>query len=350
MEKYIQIAELIKRRIEQGEYSLSPLPGAQRLAKDTGGSYLTVRQALSTLVSDGTLVKRSNGRLEPKAFPDGKVNALKVAFIHPAWELSKWDRLIYMNAMEAGCSYRPFFYSHSDDPLIYEALDGDFDLIFIQIDREDNLLLKKMVKRKDRVVTLFDDLSQYGIRCVDGVHPSEVSRLLKYLMELGHERIDIFNCEAHKRSMMERIKCFIAAREQLGISGEFHDFPAELFHPGCETARVQIRSIIEGGRLKATAILCLTADTAIGIMRGLRDHGLDVPGDVSVCCFGDAGKAGICIPSLTTLSIMDHNLEIKAIFDLYTGKGGDHQKLVYRPLAPQLYVGESTAKPRGIGQ
>ena len=44
--KYVQIAEQLKRRIENGDYNFCAMPGVPKLAAEIGVSYLTARQAV----------------------------------------------------------------------------------------------------------------------------------------------------------------------------------------------------------------------------------------------------------------------------------------------------------------
>ena len=108
--KYIQIAEHLKRRIENGDFSLSSIPGAQKLARETGCSYLTVRQAVQKLINDGVLRRGVTGRLDIANSPHKKAK-LKVAVIKPSWQYTKWDPVIFQIAEENGCYIQNVFFS-----------------------------------------------------------------------------------------------------------------------------------------------------------------------------------------------------------------------------------------------
>ena len=43
--KYVQIAEQLKRRIENGDYNFCAMPGVPKLAAEIGVSYLTIAKA-----------------------------------------------------------------------------------------------------------------------------------------------------------------------------------------------------------------------------------------------------------------------------------------------------------------
>lgn len=80
-------------------------------------------------------------------------------------------------------------------------------------------------------------------------------------------------------------------------------------------------------------VFCLTDTVAIGVLRGLADVGLDVPGQVKVIGFDNVAETGFTVPSLSTV---DPNLEVIAVraVDLLrekiagTGPPGAHQEMV----------------------
>lgn len=75
-----------------------------------------------------------------------------------------------------------------------------------------------------------------------------------------------------------------------------------------------------------TAIVCTTDNIAIGTIRYLNENKIDVPGDVSVCGFGNYHISDAIYPSLTTLDI-DYKylgkLAAKNINDLIDNKNMD---------------------------
>lgn len=61
-----------------------------------------------------------------------------------------------------------------------------------------------------------------------------------------------------------------------------------------------VRSLVERG-IEFDGVFCLTDTVAIGVLRGLADLGLDVPGQVKVIGFDDVSEAAFTVPSLTTI-------------------------------------------------
>lgn len=189
--KYVQIAEVLQRRIAHGDYLSGALPGAPKLMQEFGISYMTTRQAMQKLIDDGTVIRAANGRLEVPGAP-GDSPKLRVAYLHhSAIALSdKWRNAIAGAACKYGCSYQDIPFRYSEDAVVYETLDQDFDMIFFNISPLHPLLLEKLRRRSDRMISLFNDLTCYGIRCFDGINIEAIGHLVKFLHQRGCRRID----------------------------------------------------------------------------------------------------------------------------------------------------------------
>ena len=194
--KYVQIAEVLRRRIEHGDYFAGALPGAPKLMQEFGISYMTIRQAMQKLIDDGDVVRAANGRLEVPGVPGGTPR-LQVAYIHhSAIALNdKWRSAIAAAARKYGCSYQDVPFCYCDDAVVYETLDKEFDVIFFQISALNQLLLDKLRRRKEQVVSLFTDLTRFGIRCFDGINIEAISHLMNFLHRRGCRRIDFLSVE-----------------------------------------------------------------------------------------------------------------------------------------------------------
>ena len=343
--KYIQIAELFKRRLQRGDYSFSSLPGAQKLAAETGVSYLTARQAIQKLIDDGVLTRLETGRLDICCPTVVSRSGLNVAYIRPSYSgaYSVWDPILQQTAEEYNCGFRVINYSHDDDPIIFDALDGDFDLIFLQFHRNDPLFLEKLKKNRARLVSLFHDLTAHGIRCLDGPSPQRISTLMEYLHQLGHRNIDCFNSEPESPTVEQRIAEWRRNLERLGCRGELHNRPVRPFVPSITMAYETMNELIERKKLSSTAIFTITVESALGIMRSCYEHGIAIPDDLSLCSFGNPEKAAMAIPSVTIVNRPDPAPEVRAVFEYYLGLGGDAVRLMYRPENyDSLLIGEST--------
>ena len=269
--KYVQIAEQLKRRIENGDYNFCAMPGVPKLAAEIGVSYLTARQAVQKLITDGVLYRADNSRLEICNRPGSLRSAMKVAFIHPinVTSDSVWRNAICKTAGEFACSFREIVYCHDADPLLYEGLAGGFDLIFLQFDSADPLFLEKLRKLSDRLVTLFHDLTRYGIRCLDGLNPAAIDELIRYLYERGHRRIDCLNTQPASPTVDARIAQWRASLKKHGCTGRLHNDPVAPFVWSMPHAYDVLNGVIARGELDAdcprrVALLPRTRDPGTG--------------------------------------------------------------------------------------
>jgi LacI family repressor for deo operon, udp, cdd, tsx, nupC, and nupG len=95
-----------------------------------------------------------------------------------------------------------------------------------------------------------------------------------------------------------------------------------------------------------TGIVCGSDLMALGAIRAIRGHGLQVPWDVSVIGFDDSPLMDFTDPPLTTIrqnvgAIADG--AVKALLTEVTGGVAPHRESLVRP---ELVIRRSTARPR----
>jgi DNA-binding LacI/PurR family transcriptional regulator len=100
-----------------------------------------------------------------------------------------------------------------------------------------------------------------------------------------------------------------------------------------------------------TAVFVANDQTALGLVRGLADHGLRVPDDVAVVGFDDFPQAAFVDPALTTVRVDFPALgrlavaKLLALIDGAPAPGTGTDDLV----VPELVVRASSGPPRGRG-
>lgn len=99
-----------------------------------------------------------------------------------------------------------------------------------------------------------------------------------------------------------------------------------------------------------TAVFCGNDEIAMGVMRGLTDAGLTVPGDVSVAGFDDHPLAAMWVPAITTAH-QDFNGLGRRGFELLMDAISGGSSKTFSSELPLVVMRESTgappAKPRG---
>ena len=349
--KYVQIAEVLQRRIAHGDYLSGALPGAPKLMQEFGISYMTTRQAMQKLIDDGTVIRAANGRLEVPGAP-GDSPKLRVAYLHTsAIALSdKWRNANAGAACKYECSYQDIPFRYSEDAVVYETLDQDFDLTFFHLSPLHPLLLEKLRRRSDRMISLFNDLTCYGIRCFDGINIEAIGHLVKFLHQRGCRRIDFFTVEPNLNRLSSRQLPWERALTKYGCTGMVWDDRTIPPEPSLVHAIHYADQLVRAGKLDgADAIFCTSVEAARGVIRALTDHRIRVPEDIAVVSFGSPEQARVHTPSITIVNTPDLMPLVSKIYEHYLGITPAPERLYYRfeleDLSPEevLWIGESTA-------
>lgn len=121
-----------------------------------------------------------------------------------------------------------------------------------------------------------------------------VERAVEHLAALGHCRIAYVNGPLRSWSSKERREAFVSASARVGAQG----FELGPVVPHFETGLVLATEV---SSLGVTAVVAYNDLVALGLVAGLRQQGLDVPGDVSIVGIDDIVMASMAAPPLTTI-------------------------------------------------
>ena len=144
------------------------------------------------------------------------------------------------------------------------------------------------------VATPVENVSRVRVNYASGIR-----KAVQYLYHVGHRRMAFVGHHTALPPLSVREKAF---RETV------EDFVPEVTWmsrssaDGLDGGRFAAREILASG-FHPTAIVCVNDLMAFGVVRELREHGLAVPGDVSVTGFDNIKLSEYCYPSLTTLHI-----------------------------------------------
>ena len=118
---------------------------------------------------------------------------------------------------------------------------------------------------------------------------------VEHLLELGHETVWHVSGPRDWLEARDRVDGWCQVLEAAGrqvppaISGDWS--PRSGYDAGNRLA----------ARTDVTAVFCANDQQALGMLRALHEHGVDVPGDVSVVGFDDIPEAEYLSPPLTTV-------------------------------------------------
>lgn len=337
--------ELFKQRLRTGAYRLRGIPGERKLATDLGISYMSARKVVQRLVEDHTLRRAENGRLE---LVEGRRNTegLNIGFVAPAFAAQVILELQYdLSSLleEVGGVVRPVTYVQPSDPVIFEALEGGFDGLFVILPvGAPQLLIDRLARYRDRVVILWQDMSHLGLLSVVTGPSRFIGKGLDHLAALGHKRVDCLNTLPHEPIVLDRMRYWRLGIEQRGLGGELFDRPTQAFACSITAAYEAFGAMIKDG-LRSTAYFCSTTELGRGVLRACHEHGIRVGTDISVFGYGELSVAKLTVPSLTAVEIGNPRQLMSMGLEWITTKGENWQRpMRLEPDDVNLFIGEST--------
>jgi DNA-binding LacI/PurR family transcriptional regulator len=354
MTKIKQIQSILERRIRHGDYLLTGLPAERELSREVGASRMTARKAIERLMEKGLLQRQPNGRLTIKR--DITETQAIFAFLVPSTSsgnVERWRLAIETAAREVHAQVRTILYVHWDDPVLLDAIEN-FDSVFLFPSGEEmpGRILARLREAGRSLVVLEHDLTAHNIPSIWLFPSFFTQRLLDILGELGHRTVDCFNVQTIDPVISNRIEQWNLWRATHRIGGRIHGEPVEPYTPyeaQLTWAYDHMCKILDKDGLKSTALFCTTAIGAIGAIRAMRDKGIKVGEDISVCTINDEGLARYLSPSLTCIEMPDPTPYIRMGIERMRSSDSDTEwigSLLTQPSQPQLFIGESTGRAK----
>jgi LacI family transcriptional regulator len=163
-----------------------------------------------------------------------------------------------------------------------------------------------------------------------------------HLVGLGHRRIAIITGPQEQDNAVARLAGYRTALIQAGIGAD-----DDLVRDGDYSVDGGFRAASVLLRLDdpPTAVFATSDDTAIGVLRAAREHGVRVPDDLSVVGFDDLPVAAWLDPALTTVRQPLAEIGDAAVTLVHRAREGAPGP-AHLELATRLVVRASTAPPR----
>lgn len=346
MAKYQEICEILSSRIENGDYAGGRIPPLRKLAEDMGVSYLTARQAVNRLKEKGIVGNSSSGR-SIHVNGSGTVHPL-VALITPFWHFTEWHSTINEKVKECGGQLRIFAFTTETDPIINEALNEEFDLIFIDLPANPNArLLERIAKLKKRAVVMFQDRTEYGIRSILGAPVESIGLFIEKLKHAGAKQIDMISQEPEDNfNLNERRDVWRKYLKKFRLTGTYHTYQAKRFKHNQITAKHLCTELLENHPLP-DAFFCAEDNTAIGLYRACYEKKIRIGTDVSVFCFGASSDCKLMTPALAT--VVNHGISelVEKIIRQYCPGNQISDQLLYTLKTIEIFEGESLKPEKG---
>lgn len=142
-----------------------------------------------------------------------------------------------------------------------------------------------------------------------------VKQALKYLIKCGHKEIGFIGerntlGDLKIPSLDARLKYYLEYMQEEKILNEDYIINASMNSKGGYEAIVKY---ISEGKKMPTAFLAANDSIATGVIRGLQEHGLSIPNDVSIIGFNDTIVSKYTNPPLTSIGVYVEELAEEAV-------------------------------------
>ena len=168
---------------------------------------------------------------------------------------------------------------------------------------------------------------------------------VEYLYAMGHRRIGLVAGDIELESGRQRLGSYRIGLDEAGI--EFDEDLVVYGNYRQDEAYQGARKLISLQQPPTALLVCNELMTG-EVLRCLRDHGVSIPGDISLVGFDDPDWAGFYSPAITTLREERHYMGKLACDALLSGLEHRHvlQDSALLTLRTRLVVRQSCAPPR----
>ncbi|MEU1785221.1 LacI family DNA-binding transcriptional regulator [Streptomyces sparsogenes] len=165
---------------------------------------------------------------------------------------------------------------------------------------------------------------------------------VRHLVELGHERIGLAIGPTRFVPSRRKAEGFVAAlHTMLGVGRHEAEKLIQRTLFTVEGGHAAGGALVEAG---CTGIVCGSDPMALGVIRAVRERGLDVPRDISVIGFDDSPLIPFTDPPLTTVRQPVQAMATAAVGALLEEIGGTPVQRTEFVFQPELVVRDSTAQ------
>jgi LacI family transcriptional regulator len=142
-------------------------------------------------------------------------------------------------------------------------------------------------------------------------------KVTEYLVNRGHKKIGFIAGPEKVFTSLERLQGYKHVLKSNGLDycNDFVSYSDYSYSGGYEACKELINRMKD-----MTAICCANDNIALGAMSVLKEHGFNIPEDISVISIGDFNTAKYADPPLTTLAIPYYDIGQMAVDVIVEGK------------------------------
>jgi DNA-binding LacI/PurR family transcriptional regulator len=222
---------------------------------------------------------------------------------------------------------------------IFQEQRVDGILVLTPINEEDYIL--EMKKKNVPFVLIDNQKSNSSVSSILIDNYKGGYEAANHLIQLGHKKIGYIGGDVVYLSSTEREKGF---RDALKDS-EIEPYKTENGNFGAQSGYDITKKWLEQGIIP-TGIFVADDYGAFGAIDAIREFGLKVPEDISVCGFDDDPLSSLLHPKLTTVKQPGEEIGKKAVevlLDLINGSGRRNSTI---KIQPELIIRQSTSIPK----
>jgi LacI family transcriptional regulator len=179
------------------------------------------------------------------------------------------------------------------------------------------------------------DISSVAVDDVAGA-----AMAVEHLLSLGHRRIGFINGPSTITQCVDRRAGVMRALEAAGL-GRSAVVEIEVPALNADGGEAGVTQLLDGGP-PPTALFCVNDLTALGAMRTLRAHGMQIPRDMAVVGYDDVNFASMLTTPLTSVRQPTHELGRVAADLLLRAAGPDGAPAQHVEFQPELVVRASS--------
>lgn len=202
---------------------------------------------------------------------------------------------VVMGSEKQGYSVTIVLDGTKDGPkdLLHLVRAREVDGLVFAITRNDDSRLETL--RNQKIPFVLTNSVAPGCHCVDNNPGPGMQKAFDYLISMGHQSVGYISGDPHYHNAQERLEIFRKLSVAAGIQtthmeGNFS-----------KTSGYYCAAKLLQGNNRPSLIMTSSDREAIGVLHYCRDHGIAVPGEVSIIGYDNLDPSEFLSPSLTTV-------------------------------------------------
>lgn len=202
----------------------------------------------------------------------------------------------------------------------------------------DPSLMKELTGLNQRIIFYDVGTPARNVSNIRVSYEKGIQKTVEYLYLLGHRRMAFVGHDTGLTPLQDRKQSFLNTMKR--YRGEV-EFATAADRDGPQGGQHATHQLLESG-FEPTAIIVINDFMALGVLKELRECGLQVPADVSVTGYDNIGLSEFSCPPLTTVNIPRANIGHLA-FDALVVQGEEtwERGREFR-INPELVIRETT--------